>query len=207
MIKNYAANVDGLVYQVNAKPFVYDTKYVGGYEAHGILNQLMSNLRLGFVIGSLGYVPNSILDVGYGNGAFLTECIKLIPGCYGFDISGAPIPQGATFIEDWKTHEVDVMTFFDSLEHFEDPYFISALPTNNIIISLPNCHSPENDVWFENWKHRKPDEHRWFFNFENIKNFADRAGFDVVTTCNIEDTIRKSVDESPNILTAYLTRF
>lgn len=207
MLDNYDLNIDGLGYQIKAKPYTYDTKYVEDrYDTYGDLNISMSNLRLGFVVGSLGFIPKSILDIGYGNGAFLKECVKIISNCYGYDISGYPIPEGCKFSENWKTKSVDVITFFDSLEHFEDPYFIAGLNTQYIVISVPLCHSIHNDDWFDNWKHRRPNEHRWFFNIDSMKNFAWRTGFEVIASSNIEDVIRKSPNSSPNILTVTLKR-
>jgi ubiquinone/menaquinone biosynthesis C-methylase UbiE len=78
----------------------------------------MSYLRLGHLIGTLGFVPKSILDIGYGNGDFLVACKNIIPKCYGSDISEYPIPNGCKFIEDPSSKIVDVATFYDSLEHF-----------------------------------------------------------------------------------------
>lgn len=207
MLDNYDLNIDGLGYQIKTAPYIYDMKYVEDrYDTYGDLNITMSNLRLGFVVGSLGFVPTSILDIGYGNGAFLKECSKIITNCYGYDISGYPVPEGCKFTENWKTKPVDVITFFDSLEHFDDPYFIAGLPTQHIVISVPFCHSISNNAWFDKWKHRRPNEHRWFFNDQSMKNFAHRCGFEVIASSNIEDAIRKSPDNTPNILTVTLKR-
>ena len=57
----------------------------------------------------------------------------------------------------------DIITFYDSLEHFEEIEFVKKLKCNYICISVPNCHY-KNDEWFRNWKHRKPNEHLWHFN-------------------------------------------
>ena len=67
-------------------------------------------------------------------------------------------------------------------------------------ISLPWCHN-FSDEWFENWKHRRPDEHLWHFNQKSIEKFFNEMGFDMVVYSDIEDTIRKPSDEHPNILT------
>jgi hypothetical protein len=41
---------------------------------------------LGYIIGSIGHIPESILDIGYGNGGFLKVC-SLIPNRGGVDIT------------------------------------------------------------------------------------------------------------------------
>lgn len=206
MLDNYSINKDGLIYQVKKSPFVYDIKYVEDrYDTYGELNTYMSNLRLGYVVGSAGIKINSILDIGYGNASFLKTCKKIIPNCYGFDITNYPLPEGIDFIRDWQTHKVDVITFFDVLEHFEDPYVIKNLNTKYIIISAPWCHYID-DNWFLDWKHRRPNEHLWFFNEKNIRNFANSTNYKLVSYCNIEDSIRGSLNGLNNIITFCLEK-
>jgi hypothetical protein len=206
MLDNYNINSDNLIYQVDKKPFTYDVQYVKErYDTYGELNNHISYLRLGYIIGSIKEPINSILDVGYGNGAFLKTCKKSIANCYGFDISNYNIPEGVVFTNDWLNQDVDVVTFFDVLEHFEDPYIIRNLKTKYITISVPWCHY-ESDEWFKQWKHRRPNEHLFFFNEKNIYNFANSTGYKVLNFINLEDTIRKSVDGLQNILTFTLQK-
>jgi hypothetical protein len=160
----------------------------------------MAYLRLGYLLGNLPSTPNSILDVGYGNGDFLKVCTDIIPECYGSDISGYPIPNKAHFIKDIYSKQFDVISFFDVLEHFEDINFVKDLNCNYIIISVPHCHF-FSEEWFLNWKHRRPDEHLFHFNNKSLNNFFNEMGFDVVTQSHIEDTIRTPIDNNPNILT------
>ena len=69
------------------------------------------------------------------------------------------------------------------------------------LISVPNCHYT-NDGWFENWKHRRPDEHLWHFNKKSLDKFMERMGYVMISSTNLEDTIRKNNDqEEKNILT------
>lgn len=206
MLENYNLNADGVLYQVERTPFVYDTQYVDDrYNTYGELNAYMSHLRLGYIVGAIGKIPNSLIDIGYGNGAFLKTCTQLIPECYGFDVSGYPVPDGVTFAEDWKTKPVDVITFFDVLEHFEDPYFIRDLQAEFVVISLPWC-VYRGDEWFAEWKHRRPNEHLWFFDHINIGEFAKATGYDVLHVTNLEDTIRRSADGTANIMTVTLKK-
>ena len=101
----------------------------------------------------------------------------------------------------------DVITFFDSLEHFEDIEFVKDLSCTAVCISVPHCHN-KNDEWFENWKHRRPDEHLWHFDKDSLVKFMERMGFVLCSYSNLEDTIRKNPDqEEPNILTCVFRRF
>jgi hypothetical protein len=202
MIKNYEILENGLIRQINFVNTIqkYDFDYVNQrYNQYGEKGPQMAGLRLGYLIGVLGFVPNSILDVGYGNGDFLKVTQQGI-NSYGNDISEYPIPQNSEFIQDIFEKHFDVICMFDVLEHFEDISFVKNLKCNYVYISLPWCHN-FSDEWFENWKHRRPDEHLWHFNENSINNFFNEMGYEKVNSSNIEDIIRKSSDDNPNILT------
>jgi hypothetical protein len=206
MLDNYNINEDSLIYQDKKEPFIYDIQYVKDrYDTYGELNNYISHLRLGYILGSINEPINSILDIGYGNGAFLKTCKKSISNCYGFDVTNYNVPEGITFVNDWLNQEADVVTFFDVLEHFEDPYIIKNLKTKYIVISVPWCHYT-SDEWFKNWKHRRPNEHLWFFNEKSIHNFAEAIGCKVLNYKNLEDVIRSSMDGLENILTFTLQK-
>ena len=203
MLNNYELTQDGVIKQQEFRPFDYSIDYSDSRYSHFADRGNILNLRLGYVIGSIGKVPNSLLDVGYGNGDFLSTCIDSIKELYGNDIQPAyPLPNGVNFVEDITTQEVDVITFFDSLEHFPDIEFVKHLKCSFVIISLPWCTQGENDTWFENWKHRKPDEHLYHFNEKSLEQFMNRQGYDLINFCNLEDKVRKDPNLSPNILTA-----
>lgn len=200
MINNYSKNSDGVIYQVEKKPFDYTGGYNNYYKQIQDSTRYTSYLRLGYIIGSIGYVPQSILDVGYGTGAFLQACETEVKERYGHDISGWEVPSGCKFVDNILENHYDVVTFFDSLEHMNDIEFVKDLNCNYICISVPDCHY-FSDEWFENWKHRKPDEHLWHFNEESLKSFMCRMGYSTVNTCNVEDITRINNQEYTNILT------
>ena len=202
MIKNYEILENGLIRQINFVNTIqkYDFDYVNQrYNQYGEKGPQMAGLRLGYLIGVLGFVPNSILDVGYGNGDFLKVCKGVIES-YGNDVSGYPVPDGVTYTDNIFDNHYDVISFFDVLEHFEEIDFVKNLNCNYVYISLPWCHN-FSEEWFMNWKHRRPDEHLWHFNEKSIENFFNEMGYDMVDYSNVEDLIRVSGEEYPNILT------
>ena len=202
MIDNYEILENGLIRQIKILDKIqsYDFQYVDErYNKYGEKGPQMAGLRLGYLIGNLGYIPKSILDIGYGNGDFLKVTEQGIES-YGNDISGYPIPKGSKFVNNIFDKHYDVICMFDVLEHFEDISFVKDLSCDYIYISLPWCHNFSDD-WFENWKHRRPDEHLWHFNETSITNFFKEMGFELVVHSNVEDIIRKSTDNNPNILT------
>ena len=202
MLTNYKQDEFGVIHQINRTPFTYDTSYID--KGYGTLRQLtdeMAHLRLGYIRGAIDTPINSILDVGYGTGDFLKVCQRTIPNCNGHDLFKELLPEGCNFIESITEQYFDVITFFDSLEHYPDIEFVRNLQCNYVVISLPWCHNI-NDEWFDTWKHRKPDEHLHHFNRASLQAFMNDKGFDLVTHNNVEDTIRQSASNHPNILTA-----
>jgi len=203
MIENYKITQDGVIEQIHKGLFSYDREYSDSrYSVFSDRGNIL-NLRLGYIIGSTGRIPTSLLDVGYGNGDFLETCRNLIPKLYGNDIEPAyPLQEGITFAQNITDVEVDVITFFDSLEHFHDIEWVKDLKCNYAVINLPWCTRGEDDAWFCAWKHRKPNEHIYHFNEHSLQTFMSRQGYKLINYCNIEDKVRVDVNLSPNILTA-----
>jgi hypothetical protein len=201
MIDNYEIDDLGVIHQIKRKPFVYDQKYAQTYTNYGAVNIQLSNLRLGYVIGSIGKIPESILDYGYGNGDFLKVSSNTIKNCFGTDINTQPIPENCTFVDSLFGRHYEVITFFDSIEHCPDIDWMSKLDAIYICISLPWCHY-FNDEWFGNWRHRKPDEHLHHFNEISLVKFMNKHGYECLNYCNLEDSIRIPSDTNKNILTA-----
>ena len=197
MLDNYEKDLNGVIKQINCTPFSYDYSYADNYNTLPT-NDIMSHLRLGYIVGSLGKMPESILDVGYGNGAFL-NLAKNSTTCYGHDISQYPIPEGVSFVENILENYYEVISFFDVIEHFSNPYFLKDLNCKYIVCSLPHCHN-FSDEWFEDWKHRKPNEHLWHFNEESLIKFFDVQGYSKINTSDFEDVVRKSKETYSNIL-------
>ena len=204
MLDNYEKLKNGLIKQktiLNNKR-EYNIDYIkNSYDIYKEGSVNMSYLRLGYLLGSLNKTPDTILDVGYGNGDFLKVSKNKIPNCYGFEVNNYDIPHGVTSVNNIYSNEYDVVCFFDVLEHFEDIYEIKNLKTKYIYISVPECHY-FSDEWFLNWKHRRPDEHLWHFNLKSLNNFMNEIGYNILFSSNIEDCIRKPSDNNSNILTA-----
>ena len=201
MLENYDIDKNGIIFQINKNIITYDHDYVHlRYDTYGALNLSMSHLRIGNIIGSIGKIPESIIDIGYGNGAFLKTTTSIVKNCFGYDISGYPIPEGCEFVKDIFSRHFDVVSFFDSLEHHEDVYFLKNLDCNFVCISVPWCHN-FSDEWFESWKHRRCNEHLWHFNDHSLVKFMKAQGYELLTVSNVEDTVRKSTLPYQNILT------
>lgn len=201
MNEKYITLDNGVIKQVDYNKINYNSKYNEKYNQYGEKGIALSNLRLGVLLGTLGYIPNRILDVGYGNCDFLKAAKNIIKECHGADISEYPVPGGCVKVDSLYTHTYDVVCFFDSLEHFDDIYEIKNLKTDYVFISVPWCHNISEE-WFANWYHRRPNEHLWHFNLESLTKFFKELGYTRIYTSNFEDAIRKNAAVAPlnNIL-------
>ena len=202
-LSNYEKLDNGIIKQKIVNKIEYNYEYSNYYNKFGERGNYLSYLRLGLLLGNINNIPNSILDVGYGNGSFLNASKNIIKKCSGFDISGFPLSEDITIENSITEKHFDVICFFDILEHFDDINIIDKLNCDYVYISLPWCHY-DSDEWFLNWYHRKPNEHLWHFNDKSLTRFFEENGYENIYLGNVEDTIRKNnnCSEKPNILSA-----
>lgn len=207
MLENYYKDPFGVIHQREIGTFEKD--YASQYNNYGELSNYMAYLRYGYIHGVIGK-PSNILDIGYGNGSFLKVCRAAGVESFGYDVSDAPVPVGCVKIQESEIRNryFDVITMFDSYEHFSDLEVIREFCCKHIVISVPNCDYPSHyhsDRWFSTWKHRRPDEHLHHFNTESLKKYVEYGGkFECIATSFVEDVIRKGPD--PNILTMVFKR-
>jgi ADP-L-glycero-D-manno-heptose 6-epimerase len=200
-LSNYEKLENGIIRQINIKKIDYNFEYSNKYNAYGEKSNL-SYLRMGVLLGLLLKPPESLLDVGYGNGDFLKVASTAIENCYGSDISDYPIPMNCKKVDLFEKRHYDVICFFDSLEHFDDIYFIEKLDCDYIYISVPWCHNFTSE-WFLQWYHRRENEHLWHFNKSSLIQFFGSNNYECVYSSNVEDVVRKNPNSLyyPNILT------
>ena len=203
-MNNYKKLTNGIIKQININKIEYNFDYSNKYNSYGEKSNYLANLRLGVLLGAINKTPDSILDIGYGNGDFLKACSNIIPKCYGSDLhNDIKLLKPIQFVEDIFANKYDVITFFDSLEHFDDIFIIDKLKTKYIMISLPWCHN-FSDEWFINWYHRRENEHLWHFNDKSLIQFFQEYDYELIYMSNFEDAIRKNstAKDYPNILSA-----
>jgi len=192
MLEGYKTERFGVIKKIEPVKFDYGFSYQERLLGRGEGNVRMAYLRYGYLVGVLGRTPSSVLDVGYGDGEFLRVC-KASPHieCYGNELDPSGIPEGCGFVYDITGKLYDVICFFDSLEHFESLDFLERLQCNHVYISIPNC-VYLSDEWFENWFHRKPDQHIWHFNFQSMTQLMAHCGYGLMAYSYIENMIRQS---------------
>lgn len=207
---SYETDENGVICQVHPLPFKYDAAYSGIYdtEAYCRGNETLQALRLGFVLAAYGKPVQSLLDMGYGNGAFMRFALQSIKWVGGYDITGVPVPLGCYVVEDFMKTPANVITFWDCLEHIHDISFLRWLPQQTLIVSLPYCHiNTEGQEWFDTkYKHRKPNEHVRHFDERSLVRTMASYGWGAVANSGHEDIVRKSEHGLQNILTMAFKR-
>jgi hypothetical protein len=179
----------------------YDEKYLTKYDKCPC--EKMAELRYR-LIRNLPLVSGSIFDVGYGRGHLLRLCQKRGMLAVGHDITYYKIPDADITYSDLWGMNIDVMTFFDSLEHFPDLTFLRDITAKQVIVSVPWLPSwPAAKL--AKWRHWRPGEHLRHFTPYSLRNLFFDIGYRLVCYGNPEDEIR-TADHSPNILTAAFIR-
>jgi SAM-dependent methyltransferase len=186
---------------------VYDSQYVHQYDARPC--DEMSALRWCFIQRTLHLAAGSrILDIGYGNGAFLRHARRHGMAVFGLDVHGEDF--GIPIVGYDAAGSFDLICFFDSLEHLPSFDHLFRLRTGNVVISLPDppdflLRTPER------WHHYKPGEHLHYFSRESLNVLMRRWGMPAKIADGFpEDALRGKLRIGPsvydNIYTAIYTR-
>lgn len=181
---------------------VYNADYVRNrYDSYDT-TEVMSYLRLGFVKAIVrGARGTRLLDVGYGNGSFLKAATKAGFDTFGNDVHGADYGIRNVPMEEAAELPWDVVTFFDSLEHFDSLELPRKLISRAriVIVSIP-CR-PESFPVRREWRHYRPGEHLHYFSTYSLELFGAYRHF-VAARSDAEDAIRgRLASGHQNILT------
>jgi len=205
--RQYEIQPTGTIYQTDHRPYKYDAAYSAIYdkESYRRGNDILQAMRYGMAVTAQGRKITSLMDVGYGNGAFIEFAKHHVPYVYGYDITGVPLDGAYQMPEMVKA---DVYCFWDVLEHFPYLDFLHTLPAETICLSLPYCHfQTEGKEWMETkYPHLKPDEHIRHFNQFSLCNEMALYGWKCVSITGHEDIVRKSVHGLQNIISAAFKR-
>lgn len=198
----------GHIFQTDLNVTVaYDAEYAHQYDHRPV--QKMSALRWQFIQRHLNLSAGSnILDVGYGNGAFLKHALSAGMNIFGIDVHTEDfgIPN-VTFDTNFS---FDLICFFDSLEHFTAFESIIKLRSRHVIVSIPN--TPDFILTGpEAWRHFKPGEHLHYFSRRSLDLLLDGWGFPQKVADGFpEDELRGKLivnrRQLDNIYTAIYTR-
>ena len=214
MLPNYRIDEFGVIHQVEFTPIVYDKKYISYYEDLSDRTIKLGYQRMGWLLGLMGRIPSSALEIGYGTGTFIEAAeITGVPDCAGSDIAHYPLPDNVRFVEweDALAREWDLVAMFDVLEHIPDLSFLSRLKARHLALAVPYCRWRElgsaGDDWFRKWRMLLPNEHLHHFDRESLSALLAHHGFRCVTLNTFEDGIRLRPGETgPNILSGFFVK-
>ena len=213
MIENYKIDQFGVIHQIDFEPINYDREYLSYYEEKSDRTIKLGYQRLGWLLGLMNRIPDSVLEIGYGTGTFVEAAqITGVQKCVGCDITHFPLPDGVDFmdLETAIQHEWDVVAMFDVLEHIPDLSFLAKLKTSYLAIAVPYCRYRElgnDDQWLKNWRMLLPNEHLHHFDRESLTQFLEHCHFDCLDLNTFEDGIRLRAGETgPNVLSGFFQK-
>lgn len=177
---------------------VYDQKYISDrYDTYDTAT--ISYLRMGF-LQAIAPPPAKIIDIGYGNGAFIHAASKAGYNAFGSDVHGCGEKYNVRDVSIKDNSSWDVALMFDSLEHVANLSDVRNICHRSrvVIVSMPQRPSDFPDTM--KWKHFRPGEHLHYFSWSSLNEFM-RPKRCIVRT-NLEDPIRGSRGSEWNIFTS-----
>lgn len=172
-----------------ARTRAWQTGWLGRWAARARLRAVESLGRLG-PLGPL----SAVLDVGCGYGEFL-RTVRRRSDCQvcGIDMdsemarlatshSGGACVAGEWMQHDWGGQRFELITFFQSLEHFPDP--VAALqraqqqlaPDGLCVVELPDFSSPWRHVFGRFWMPLVVPQHLYHFDPRSLSRALEQAG-------------------------------
>lgn len=159
-----------------SEPFNYGPNYELHYHLYAQTEfaKKLHTERWNFVVKNAE--PVSVLDFGCGVatfGEYAPNGVKM----FSYD---PYFKRDFSFV--WNDG-VDVVTFWDSLEHMRRIQLVPLLKTKYIAVSTPTLKNGKNIL---DWKHFRPDEHVWYFNREAIVKLFAKWGYKLVDESDFE---------------------
>lgn len=141
--------------------------------------------------------PGRVLDVGSAAGFFLSTMQEIGWECHGIELSefmaaksremfGLPNVKSGSLLETTLPEKsFDVVTFWDVIEHLEDPvpHLMQAArllkDDGLIVIETQNVESRFAKLIGKRWQHYKFAEHLWHFGPDTVRVLLDKAGLEI----------------------------
>lgn len=150
------------------------------------------------VITSRKPTPGRVLDVGSAAGYFLSTMKEIGWECHGIELSrymadksvemfGLDSVYAGTILDrDLPERQYDVVTFWDVIEHLEDPIphlrrARELLKDDGLlIVETQNVESRFARLMGKSWQHYKMAEHLYHFAPKTVSTLLERAGFRIL---------------------------
>lgn len=165
----------------NARP-IYNGEYWDKYNryAQTELGLKLTKARIAFVNK---YHTGSLLDYGIGSGQFLSMRGKT----EGWDIN----PEALKWLVrnsllGSPEQDYPAISFWDSLEHLEDPAKALEHVEEWAFISIPIFRDLDH---IRSSKHFRPGEHVWYFTHQGLEKYMSYVGFRIVESSYMESDL------------------
>ena len=140
----------------------------------------------------------SVLDIGCGNGRFLSSLLKYGNfKLFGVELEGNSAKRAARIKEinlkvgtleqnDFPELSLDAVSMFHVFEHLTQPKetleIISKILKKDglFVVSFPNIDSWQSNFFKGKWLHLDPPRHLFFFSPKDFKNLMIKMGFELV---------------------------
>lgn len=165
-------------------PVEYGEAYWNEYKRRdeSVTGRTLTQARWGLVDQ---YAPNlPVVDVGIGGGRFVADAKR--DTVRGHDVNVRAISWLQSRGQLWDRCPIEVMTFWDSIEHIEDMAGILRLAENFVFISTPIYPS---EAAVRSSKHYKPGEHYWYFTRQGLTSLMQVYGFKLVAMNHMEEDL------------------
>lgn len=137
-----------------------------------------------------------LCDIGIGGGRFLEDCGAMLGGglVYGYDVNPTAVDwlvSRKRFADPYE-REFPTLTFWDSLEHIEDPSEILRSARGFVFVSLPIFTGPEHVL---RSKHFRKDEHFHYWTRASFVRYMQDLGFELLEANTMEqDAGREDIE-------------
>lgn len=172
----------------------YPRSYYGA--RHGVTASWCVSRRVGFVRALLGQTRGSLLDVGCGDGEFLSACARDGWTVVGTERSANPARRlypVYSDIRDAAEHgPFRCITIWHVLEHLDNPLeCLSALqsqldPDGYLLIAVPDFGGLQAKCFGRHWLHLDVPRHLTHFSQESLDRHLGEAGFQRAASWHLE---------------------
>jgi hypothetical protein len=202
MPDSYSVDKYGFIHQIEHDKFEYTIEYCDNQST----NIEMCYLRLGFLSSFFKYEDlkkMEAVDIGCGNGQFVSCCQGKFKRMSGYDVVGDSISR-----EELLNHKWDLVVLTDVLEHFEDMDELFSIKWDYALISYPETPEFSSFDEIKKWRHFKPNEHLHYLNRKGMSLWLEKdLGITILGETNCEDLIRtRWQKDHTNINTLLLKR-
>ncbi|WP_249278403.1 methyltransferase domain-containing protein [Bordetella genomosp. 7] len=170
-------------YPVKPEDMPYDAEYFAKYRENADtgIGRALTQARMDLVAR---HYTGFLLDVGIGCGQF----VEARPQTFGYDVNPAGVAwlRDRGWYQDLYAGTCAALSFWDSLEHIQDPGAAVRQAREWVFVSLPIFDGADHCL---RSKHFRKNEHIWYWTHDGIIRWMAAQGFECVESNTVETEI------------------